>query len=482
VGRKRSEIVIAHAECNNLKGDRTPYEAFGHDASRWTLIEERAKALAKKRQFRKARLLLLKDFEREVLNDESIAEFVDRQMHQTSWIARTVNQWLQSLCSNVFAARGEFTAMLRRAWHLDTVIPEVRLSKNLVVMDTDGRPVTREEFDELRPAWEGHGRLPSRTLDKRLDHRHHLVDALVISLASRRLYQKLARNYKETMERRAAGGRWQREWSVEPPLADIRATALNLVRDCRITHKPDRYPSGALFQDRAYALHRADETGSISLVRRKALSDLLVEKSVEATRKQIETIASPEVRALVMAEFNRRVASGESPEQALARPIDYPAYGTVIRRVRTIRVDVSGDAASSISFTSRSGEHRKALLPDGNAYLELMEVGDKATARVVSLAEAGARRYEPVPRHIRRFCKGDTVTDRKHGDRLVVKQIKTAGGGMLILAPVFETRPVRELKASDGLRKISGASLNRLVLADVLTPRATAGGSPQSRH
>lgn len=482
VGRKRSEIVIAHAECNNLKGDRTPYEAFGHDASRWTLIEERSKALAKKRQFRKARLLLLKDFEREVLNDASIADFVDRQLHQTSWIARAVGQWLRSLCPNVFAARGEFTAMLRRSWHLDTVIPEVRLANGLAVMDTDGAPVTREEFEELRPAWEGHGRPPSRTLEKRLDHRHHLVDALVIGLASRRLYQKLAKNYKETMEHRAAGGRWQREWSVEPPLADIRATALMLVRDCLITHKPDRYPSGALFQDTAYAVRRIDGEESMSLVSRKALADLLVEKSVEATRKQIETIASPDVRALVMAEFDRRIACGQSPKEALAKPIEYPAYGTAIRRVRTIRSDVSGDSARLVSFTSRHGEHSKALLPDGNAYLELVENNDRTAARVVSLAEAATRRYEPVPRHVRRFCKGDTVTDRKDGARLVVKQIKAVGGGKLILAPVFETRPVRELKASDGLRVVTGASLNRLVFADVLTPRTSTGGPPQSRH
>jgi CRISPR-associated endonuclease Csn1 len=482
VGRKRSEIVIAHASCNHQKGDRTPYQAFGQDEARWTLIEERAKELAKKKQYRKARLLLLKDFEQEVLNDKSIADFVDRQLHQTSWVARAASQWLRSLCPDVFAARGEFTALLRRSWHLDTVIPEIRIGQNLAVLDTDGNAVSAQEFEQYRRHWEGHGRAPSRILEKRLDHRHHTIDALVIGLASRSLYQRLAKNYKASLESVQSGRSRRHEWQVEPPIPDVRAVASEMVRNCRLTHKPDRFPAGAMFQDTAYAIHIDREKDVAELTVRSPLSGLLVEKSVEATRAQIAQIASPEVRDLVMTEFDKRIAAGESPKQALARPVAYPRYGTLIHRVRVIRPDVGPDKAHEVTFRSRNGLHSKHLLPDGNAYLEVKGTGRSVNCRVVPIVEAARGATCPPAAGVRRFYKSDTVIDNKDGSRLVVKQIKATDGGRLILTPVFETRPVRDLRARDGLKDISGSGLGRLVVADVVPPGAVAGGPALPRN
>lgn len=482
VGKKRSEIVITHAACNNLKGDRTPWQAFGHDTARWAVIEERAKNLEKKKQFRKAKLLLLKDFEEEVLNDKSIAEFVDRQLHQTSWIARSACNWLQQLCPNVFAARGEFTALLRRSWHLDTVIPEIRLESGLTVLDTEGNPVGSGEFEQYRSAWEGHGRAPARILEKRLDHRHHVIDALVIGLASRSLYQRLAGNYKRELGEMRSGRSRRHEWQVEPPIPGIRKLAADLIRSCHLTHKPDRFSAGSMFQDTAYSLHLDNKNNSAHLTVRKPLSDLVEEGSTESTRKEIECIASPEVRNLVLAEFNRRVSEGESPKQALSRPVDYPQYQTKIYRVRVARPDASPNSAREVRFSSRQGEHVKLLLPDGNAYLEVRGTGRTVSVHVVAIADAARNPVNDQPGEVRRFFKGDTVTDAKDGAVLVVKQIKAAAGGKLILTPVFETRPVRDLKASDGLKAVSGAGLDRLVLTNVFTPGTSSGGLPSPRH
>lgn len=141
VGMKRSEIVLAHHACNQEKGDRTPWEVWG-DTPRWQHIEAAAVRFETGRfkSFRKAKLLRLKDFEREVMTDESVKEFSDRQFHQTSWIAKAAAQWLSCLCPNkVSVSRGEMTAMLRRKWGLETVIPEVRYENSLPVLDTGGK-------------------------------------------------------------------------------------------------------------------------------------------------------------------------------------------------------------------------------------------------------------------------------------------------------------------------------------------------------
>ena len=59
VGRQRNHLVLAHRSCNDLKRDRTPYEAFGHDADRWAALTFCASILEGKKQFAKARLLKL---------------------------------------------------------------------------------------------------------------------------------------------------------------------------------------------------------------------------------------------------------------------------------------------------------------------------------------------------------------------------------------------------------------------------------------
>lgn len=482
VGQKRSEVVIAHASCNHAKGDRTPFQAFGHDPTRWALIEERAARFKDAKLYRKAKLLLLKDFEQEVMTDQSIAEFADRQLHQTSWVARSVAQWLRCVCPNIFAARGEFTALLRRSWHLDTVIPEVRLASNRTVLDTDGNKITSDEFRELRKSWEGHGKGVPRVLDKRVDHRHHVIDALVIGLMSRRLYQQLARNYKENTEQMASGGAYRRDWSIEPPIADIRDAAVGIVSRCNLSIKPDRYAAGAYFQETAYGLRQetGDEDGV--LVVRKPLTSLADDKSVDRTRKNLESIASNDVRDIVMAEFERRLAQGQSAKAALHGPIQHPLYKTAIKKVRVRYTEVSADKAIEIGFLSRQGRHSKLLLSGGNACLEISGTGKDAKVRVVSLLDGARPTGLEASRTIKRFFKGDTVIDSKDGQVFVVKQILTDSGGKLILVSAVETRAVDDLTAADGLRKVSGKGLQRLNFFNVCSSGAAAGGAAQPRH
>lgn len=483
VGRKRSEVVLAHAACNTEKGNRTPWEAFGHQRERWAVIEERAKDLVSKKQYRKARLLLLKDFEQEVLNDQSIADFAERQLHQTSWIARDAARWLQGICQDVFAARGEFTAMLRRSWRLDTVIPEVRLETGRAILDTEGQEISHALFDELRDRWEGHGRAPDRMLEKRLDHRHHVVDALVIALCTRRTYRKSAENYKAALESPAGKTGVQPKWQIEPPLPDIRKTALEMVRECRIFHKPDRFISGKLFQDTAYSEVRgvASRTGKGAIAVRKALVGLADDKSVEKTRENIGFIASEEVREVVRNEFSVRIALGQSPKQALSQPILYSRYRTLIRSVRVVQNGQSLANAVPIRFRGRDGEHLKLLLLDGCAYLEVSIEGTKVTPRAVSLAKA-TRARAAVENAAIRYFKGDTVIDSKDNSILVVKQILSERGGALILTPVYESRAVKDLGKRDGCRKVTGSGFRRLSHFDVSSPGTAAGGRAPSGH
>nr|AMK59254.1 CRISPR-associated protein, Csn1 family [uncultured bacterium UPO47] len=473
VRRRRADLVLAHAACNHAKGNRTPWQAFNTEPDRWRIVEARAEQFKERARNKeldpqsranlrhKAKLLVERDFEPEVLDQAAIDEFADRQLHATSWIAKAVRQWLEGLCPDTYAARGELTANLRRAWGLETVIPQVRFDEGLSVPDELGQSISRDDFDRYRPFWEGH-RAPGeeRYPDKRADHRHHLIDALVIGLCTRSVYQRMAENRKAQME----SGQRGFSLTIPPPLDNLRDLAVALVRNCNLSHKTDRWPGGALFKDTAYGVLERIETSTGTVDRtlavRKKLSDLAPAKaSADAVRKALKGIASEEVRGLVEAAFETRLLAGRSPQAALAEPVWYPAYGTHICRVRVLAGDAGLATAIHHGVDKR---HVKHLIPEGYAY---MEVGPGTAGRpfvcLVPQAEA-LRSGRQLPQGFIRFCKGDTVVDQRDGLRFVIRQIKTEGGGALCMVHHVETRGYDDLKGIGGIRKVSGKALLNL--------------------
>lgn len=440
VGMKRSEIVLTHRSCNQEKGNRTPWEAWGdgRNPARWEVVEQRAAWFENNRQYRKAKLLRLKDYEAEVLTDESIIGFADRQFHQTSWIAKEAALWLQSICSApVSVSRGQLTAMLRRKWKLETVIPEARIAEGLPVLDEDNNVITPEEFERYKPIWEGH-RAPSRELhtdrklNKRIDHRHHLIDAIVIALTSRGLFQDMARRYKLESENCAEGER-PRLKTPEPPLKTVREAALDAVRDCPLTIKPDCYPDGAMFQGTAYGVAQKDGEDKLRLTLRQSLAELVDRKkgTVEQARKAIASIVSDDIRSIVSKTFETRISEGKSASAALAEPIYQEQFGKLlpIKKVRCY-TPYSAEETIPIVHTSRDGrQHKKYLRHAGYAYMEVSEDenGDP-DPKLVTIQQAMKSKGKSIPLGMVRYHKGDLIEDITNGNRYVIKKFSASDG------------------------------------------------------
>lgn len=503
VGLKRSEIVLAHYNCNQEKGDRTPWEAWGEgrNEARWQSVESAAARFDAKKNYRKAKLLRLKDFEREVLTDESIDGFANSQFHHTSWIAKETTQWLECLCPNrVSVSRGELTSMLRRSWKLETVIPEVRYESNLPVLDTGGKlddkgkilpaqPITPDKFAALKKYLEGHPIRSedrkansdfdfNRRPDKRLDHRHHLIDAITLALTSRGLFQQMAKNYKAAAERmlpRDGETAEERERRIkthtrlrlevpEPPLRNVRAAALEAVRECRISFKPDRSTAGRLFQDFVYRVFYMDGDEPARLTRRKSLTELAGD-SVEQTLKNINDIANIDVRRTVQNEFEKRVANKAqypNPKVALAEPIKHHEFGTSIRKVHCFQKIGRGylgtDGSITIAYPKLKPHHEKRLLHDGYACLELkLNAGKFESARSVRKQEAQQAGFLEARPGVTLYFKGDTVIDKANGKHYLIRQIND--GGKLVIAPISETLGVADMSSDYDLRRPSGKSL-----------------------
>lgn len=483
VGWKRSEIVLAHRSCNQEKGNRTPYQAWGHDAERWQVIQARAKYFADNKHFRKAKLLMLEDFELEVLTDESIDGFADRQIHQTSWIAKEAAQWLQSICKTpVSVSRGEMTAGLRRKWKLETVIPQVRIEEGLPVLDEEGQVISPEEFAKYRDVWEGHKVLDShgkldksrhtdRKLDKRIDHRHHLIDAITIALTSRSLFQQMARQYKLDSERVGADEKPRLRIGEALPLKNVRELALAAVKECPLSIKPDRYPDGAIFQETAYGIAQKEGEDKSRLTLRVKVAQLIDRKkgTVEQARKVIQNIVSDNIREIVAQAFDGRVANGMSAPEALAQPIYQTLYGEriEIKKVRCFTGNYADDVAI-ISHTSRDGrEHLKRLPNAGYAYLEA-EIKDGkviGNPNLVKIQKAMNLKKIQPKEGVVRFYKGDTVLDCKDGKSYKIGMFKAAAGFFLV--PITDPRAYNAIEeANSGKKSLAFSQAFRLKITN----------------
>ncbi|SER14861.1 CRISPR-associated endonuclease, Csn1 family [Solimonas aquatica] len=478
VGGKRNQLVLAHRACNQQKENRTPWQAFGADENRWQRVKLCAEMLTKSKQWGKAKLLLKEDWEEEVLDDEAIQGFSDRQFHESSWIAKLTAQWLGRVCppterngQPVMVSRGELTAHLRRIWKLNTVIPEVRFETGLPVLDEEGKAITRVEFDRHRLWWDGQerhaGAIPAdRRPDKRIDHRHHIVDALVISLTSRSLFVRMAQNYKLEREREKRGERARMSLHEAPPIPLIRDLALEIVRNVEIRHKRDHHPDGALFDQTAYGRSRKpDEGGSHLLTSSKRLASLIDPANAGKTRGRLETIESEKTREIVLSAFEQRLRAGKSLKQIFDEPVVHPQYGTHISRVRLLRE--SEHTAAVVRHKNRHGQMlEKRYTHSGNAYLEIMIEDGKLVGapRLVNIQEAMLEKSSRPPHGVRRFWKGDTIQDARDGKSFVIRQIKSEGGGALIGALNSEAREVRDLTAASGYRMFKGKSLAKLTV------------------
>ena len=440
----RWQLVLAHRRCNDEKGEKTPYQRWGdpessdYDWARWGLIEGHSEVLKSKKLYSKARLLVLKDDVSDALDDETIGDWTERQFAESSWVAKLAAQWFQRICPDVSVSRGALTAHLRRIWKLDTVIPEVRFAEGRAVRTEDrsqggkrvlGEQISSAEFDRFRRFWEGHDNDPGvektdRRMEKRIDHRHHLVDALVIGLADRSLYKLMADHYRAENEKAQRGEHVRPSLRAPPPIPDIRAHAVELVRNCQPEHRPDRHPDGQLFDGLAYGI----DTASGRLVLRRELSNLGKQAKdaggKDSVRAALEEIAAPETRKAVLAEYDRRRRVGKSAKEALAEPIIHPVHGKQIVKVRMLREDA--DTGYRVEWPNRRDpqrKHYKYLVHSGNAYLEVQNGSGDTVSRTVRPLEAVRNRRRPSA-GVLRIHKGDTLLDSGDNRRYVVKQIK----------------------------------------------------------
>lgn len=196
-----SNKVICEAAVNKLKDNNTGYAfvknkggqivELGFNRSVKILIEEEYKEFVQKEYasnpVKRKKLLM----------EEIPEEMTERQLNDTRYISRLISQILSNLVrsetnddgvnsKNIIQVNGKVTAALRQDWGLNDVWNEVlvpRFQRMNALLSTDQFLAWNQQHQK----W-----LPTVPLEhaasfnkKRIDHRHHALDALVIASATR---------------------------------------------------------------------------------------------------------------------------------------------------------------------------------------------------------------------------------------------------------------------------------------------------------
>lgn len=122
-----------------------------------------------------------------LLAEEVPENFINRQLQETRYIGTKVAELLQPIVPKVNTTLGIVTDALKNEWGLDKVFKEMLIPRFERLEN-----IANRKLIEVIPGRNGHGDWKIEGYDKRIDHRHHALDALVVALTRQGYIQRLS--------------------------------------------------------------------------------------------------------------------------------------------------------------------------------------------------------------------------------------------------------------------------------------------------
>ena len=174
-----SNKVCSCRKCNKEKNNLTGYDFMASQGEgELAAYIERVNSFAERKKISntKRRNLLTKGTE--LSND-----FIERQLRESQYIAKKAKEMLQTICHNVYSTSGSVTDFIRHLWGWDEVLHSLNFERyravgltEMVERDVNGKKVQSERIKD----W-----------TKRMDHRHHAIDALTIACTKQGYIQRI---------------------------------------------------------------------------------------------------------------------------------------------------------------------------------------------------------------------------------------------------------------------------------------------------
>lgn len=236
--------TLCLAEANNLKRERTPFEAFGNTAQWKAMVDRAFKHLPYQKAVRFCEQ-----------KHPELEDFISRQLNDTRYISRECTKILQAFAPTSIA-QGGLTAILRRTWGLNGILNhryalegEVEQGRYCAAIDKDDclvqgellrwqkdvkkRKAMEDKLSKLgRVVWgsvKGNYFIPEKTRD---DHRHHAIDALAVAFSKQSILQEISKL--------SARGVEVGEMDIDAPWQDFRDQAEAIVNGLLVSYKSKR--------------------------------------------------------------------------------------------------------------------------------------------------------------------------------------------------------------------------------------------------
>ncbi len=416
--------VVAHRHCNRAKGNNTPYQKWGHDPERWDTISNQITRLHKSKQWR---------FGPDAMDRiQKDGGFIARQLTDTQYLSRLAYKYLSCLYEadgtrHVFVATGRMTALLRRVWALNSLLPDHNFVDNQ------------------------HSNAPKN----RLDHRHHAIDGAVMAVTSPALLHKIATaaGRAENLELDRMFERLEAPWDTFRD--DLRDGLMRVTVSHKADHgrkgKPSRHrdvTAGRLHNDTAYGLTglTAADGKTPIVVHRVPLLSLKPADLADPDRLPDEALRTALWEAT-------RDQSGKAFETALdnirRNGIDKRDKNgkRMFKGLRHVRVR---EPLNVIAVRDKTGKPYKAYKGDSNARWEFWRLPDGALkTTVVTMFDAhqanADTRPHPAAKRLLNLRQNDLIAiERNGGPREILRVIGFNVAGRLTLAPANESGNLKE--------------------------------------
>lgn len=425
--------TICDAKFNReVKRNRAPGEIYDRESQEFFELIERVKKLpgGKRRKFEMTR----DEIEHPEKYSKQNNDWAGRLLSDTRYICREVRGYLRQLypyspdeSKYVQVVAGGATANLRHVWHVNAILADGDI--------------------DVKNRW---------------DHRHHAIDAIVVALVDRGLYQyisKLSGRNSELMKRKLSG--FSEPWPGF--LNDVNEAVQRIV----VSHAPMRRRRGQLLEDTAYG---ATSVPGVYVVR----------KNLEGiTNAQIDKIVDPVVKDLVK---QRVEAFSGDLKKAFAEPLFHKDGKT---RIASVRIFVTMSPETVIGIRDGKGDEYKYYPVAGNHHVDIFENVDtgERKAILVPLFHAAQRNWKPKElgpgwNKLFSLCGNDTVEFRGDDGELGLYRIqKMSGGGSVVII----ARPVTDARTeyiAGYVKQLQGANLKRITRKVDVDPigRVTTAG------
>ena len=174
-----SNVTCSCRKCNHDKGNMTAYDFM---KSKGDIVFEdyakRVKDLFDNKSISKTKYTRLMTGAADIPQD-----FISRQLKETQYVTKKSMEMLREICHNVYATSGSVTDFLRHLWGWDNVLHDLHFDQYKQAGLTIQKEISQNgnvRNIEVIKDW-----------SKRMDHRHHAIDALTIACTSQSIIQQL---------------------------------------------------------------------------------------------------------------------------------------------------------------------------------------------------------------------------------------------------------------------------------------------------